>query len=90
MHDEPQGAPGRPGDGSIRRLDGANMDIDLSPPPDHIAWDQDRCPWNVAEDGQDHRCAVKDVSICSYSCEIEFLDSVLSPYPGENPRRGSA
>lgn len=90
MHGEPQGVSGRPGDGSIRRLDGANMDIDLSPPPDCIAWDQDRCPWNVTEESQDHRCALKDVSIYPYFCGIEFLDSILCSYPSENPHRGSA
>ncbi len=71
----------------IRKLDGANMDIDLSTPADQILWDQDKCPWNEVDDTGDHRCAVKNVSICPYFCGVEFMDFVLCCYPNENPLR---
>jgi hypothetical protein len=72
----------------IQRLDGANMDIDLVSQKDQIKWEQDPCPWNAAEDSSEHRCAVKDTSICPYFCGIEYLDTVLCCYPEENPLRG--
>jgi hypothetical protein len=31
---------------TIRKLRGANMDIDLATPEGVIAWEQDGCPWN--------------------------------------------
>jgi hypothetical protein len=71
----------------IQRLDGANMDIDLVSPTDQIVWKQDPCPWNAAEGSSEHRCAVKDTSICPYFCGIEYLDTVLCCYPHENPHR---
>ena len=43
----------------IRRLVGANMDIDLVTPEDQIEWKQDACPWNTAEATTEHKCAVK-------------------------------
>lgn len=73
----------------IRRLDGANMDIDLTTPRDEIQWEQDPCPWNAAEDTDTHRCAVKNVSICPYFCGIEYLDEVLCCYPHNNPLKGT-
>jgi hypothetical protein len=74
----------------IQKLDGGNMDIDLATPGDRIAWVQDRCPWNTAEGSNDHRCAVKNVSICPYFCGIEYLDTVLCCYPHENPMKNAA
>lgn len=50
----------------IQKLKGANMDIDLATPQGTIAWKQDGCPWNEAEDTDVHKCAVKNVSICPY------------------------
>ncbi len=73
----------------IRKLDGANMDIDLATPPDRIQWQQDRCPWNEAEATREHRCAVKNITICPYFCGIEYMDNVLCCYPNENPLRAS-
>jgi hypothetical protein len=70
---------------SIEKLHGANMDIDLASPSGSIAWQQDACPWNRAEGTQAHRCAVKNVSICAYFCGVEYLDTLLCCYPGENP-----
>jgi hypothetical protein len=69
----------------IRKLKGANMDIDLATPPENIAWEQDRCPWNEAEGTDIHKCAVKNVSICPYFCGVEYLDTVLCCYPNDNP-----
>ncbi len=72
-------------DAAFRRLDGANMDIDLATPADRIGWQQDKCPWNEAGATDEHKCAVKNVSICPYLCGIEYLDTVLCCYPNENP-----
>jgi hypothetical protein len=69
--------------GTLQRLRGANMDIDLVTPEGAISWVQDRCPWNVAEGVVDHRCAVKDTSICPYFRGIEPLDTLLCAYPYE-------
>ncbi|MFH0830232.1 MAG: hypothetical protein V1887_03670 [Candidatus Aenigmatarchaeota archaeon] len=56
----------------VRKMKGANMDIDFSP----ADWAQDKCPW-----GPKHRCAVKGVSICKFFNGIEVLDNVLCSYP---------
>ena len=65
----------------IRELVGANMDIDLV--SDNVDWDQSVCPWNKDENTKEHKCAVKDTSICKYF-GIKYLDSVLCSYPNEN------
>ena len=39
----------------------------------------------AAEVTTQHRCAVKNISICPYFCGIEYLDTVLCCYPNENP-----
>ncbi|HEX7568081.1 MAG TPA: hypothetical protein VF355_05890 [Anaerolineaceae bacterium] len=69
----------------IRTLAGANMDIDLATESGQIPWRQDACPWNEAEGVQAHRCAVKNISICSYFCGVEYLDTLLCCYPSPNP-----
>ncbi len=69
----------------IRKLYGANMDIDLATPAGVIAWEQDKCPWNQAEKTQEHQCAVKSVSICRYFCGVEYMDALLCCYPHPNP-----
>ncbi len=74
-------------DATIRKLNGANMDIDLATPGGDIAWQQDACPWNEVEGTLTHRCAVKNISICPYFCGIAYLDKVLCCYPNENPLR---
>lgn len=71
----------------VRKLDGANMDIDLASPVDQIGWNQDACPWNTAEETSEHMCAVKNISICPYFCGVEYQDYVLCCYPHENPMR---
>ncbi len=66
---------------TIRKFDGANMDIDLVSAP----WKQDGCPWNRDDGSRSHRCAVKNVSICDYFCGVDYLDKVLRCYPFANP-----
>ena len=66
----------------LKELQGANMDIDLV--SDNIDWNQESCPWNKDENTKEHKCAVKDTSICRYFCGIKYLDSVLCSYPYEN------
>jgi hypothetical protein len=65
----------------LRKLSGANMDIDLTTPSNQIEWEQDQCPWNLAENNDQHKCAVKNISICPYFRGIEPLDIVLCSYP---------
>lgn len=72
----------------IKKLNGANMDIDLATPKNMIAWEQDGCPWNVAEMTNDHRYAVKNISICPYFCGVEYMDILLCCYPHPNPLAG--
>jgi hypothetical protein len=69
----------------MKKLGGANMDIDLATPAGQIAWQQDACPWNAAEATDRHRCAVKNISICPYFCGVEHPDTLLCSYPDENP-----
>ena len=66
----------------IKELKGANMDIDLV--SESVGWNQTSCPWNEEENTKEHKCAVKDTSICKYLCGIKYLDSVLCSYPYEN------
>jgi hypothetical protein len=69
----------------IIKLKGANMDIDLATAAGSINWQQDGCPWNEADGTKEHRCAVKNTSICPYFCGVEYLDTLLCCYPNENP-----
>lgn len=69
--------------GKIKKLDGANMDIDLIS-QEKTSWKQMKCPWNEAEGVNTHKCAIKNVSICPYFCGIEYLDNVLCCYPNKN------
>jgi hypothetical protein len=70
----------------IKKLSGANMDIDLATPEGSIAWEQEKCPWNVAEKSSEHKCAVKNISICRYFCGVDYLDTLLCCYPHVNPK----
>lgn len=56
------------------------MDIDLTTNTSDISWEQDECPWNKEENTKEHKCAVKNVSICKYFCGVERLDTVLCDY----------
>ncbi len=71
----------------IKKLDGANMDIDICSNKADISWEQDVCPWNKYEKTDTHKCAVKNISICKYFCGIEYMDNVLCCYPHENPMK---
>ena len=55
------------------------MDIDFSNPN----FGDSKCPWNIDENTNEHKCAVKNISICKYFCGIQLLDSVLCSYPNE-------
>ena len=57
-------------------LKGANIDIDLTTDKNKIRWKQDKCPWNEKENNN-HKCAVKDISICKYFRGIKPLDKVI-------------
>tara|TARA_Y100000034_G_C6543749_1_gene234699 strand:+ start:224 stop:412 length:189 start_codon:yes stop_codon:yes gene_type:complete len=60
----------------MKELKGANMDIDLS----EAEWEQDKCPW-AEEDGKEHKCAIKNTSLCEYFKGIKEPDTVLCSYP---------
>jgi|TARA_Y100000310_G_C20587732_1_gene766326 hypothetical protein len=62
----------------MEKLKGANMDIDLEG-SEKVEWEQDKCPWSE-KDGESHKCAVKDVSLCKYFKGIEHPDKVLCVY----------
>ena len=64
----------------IKKLLGANMDIDFS----NKDWGNSVCAWNEADGTDEHKCAVKNTSICKFFCGIQYLDSVLCSYPYEN------
>ena len=64
----------------IKELTGANMDINLTSSKD-VPWEQAKCPWNEEENTEEHKCAIKNVSICKYFCGIKHLDKVLCSYP---------
>lgn len=64
----------------IKSIIGSNMDIDFS----SEAFGNSVCPWNLAENTDRHKCAVKNTSICKYFCGIKYLDSVLCSYPYES------
>lgn len=72
----------------IKKLKGANIDIDLATPEGKIAWEQEKCPWNLAKNTQEHHCAVKNTSLCPYFCGLENLDTLLCCYPHPNPNAG--
>ena len=61
------------------------MDIDLATDASAIVWKQAACPWNAAEGSREHRCAVKNTSLCPYFCGVEYIDTLLCCYPHENP-----
>jgi hypothetical protein len=69
----------------IKKFNEANMDIDLATPEKMISWEQDGCTWNEAEMTNEHKCAVKNLSICRYFCGVEYLDTLLCCYPHPNP-----
>ena len=71
----------------ILKISGANIDIDLTTDQKDISWEQGKCPWNEAQKTNQHKCAIKNISICPYFCGIEYLDIVLCSYPHQNPNK---
>ena len=55
------------------------MDIDLIPHP-QVDWEQDQCPWNKDENTTEHKCAIKNISICKFFKGVEDLDIILCGY----------
>lgn len=74
----------------LTRISGANMDIDLATPAGEIEWDQGVCPWNEADNTTEHRCAVKNISLCRHFRGVEFPDTVLCAYSGDGDESGEA
>lgn len=68
---------------SVKKLSGANMDIDLCTDKKDISWEQDTCPWNKDHKTSKHKCAVKNISICPYFRGVEYIDTVLCSYPNK-------
>lgn len=64
----------------IKKLHGGNLDLDLIPRVE-CGWEQDACPWNLTDGTTEHRCAVKNTSICDYFRGIEYVDTILCSYP---------
>lgn len=64
----------------LLKLKGANIDIDLTSDEKDIQWEQDKCPWNLEENTNEHKCAVKNISLCKYFKGIEYPDIVLCVY----------
>ncbi len=60
-------------------LKGANMDIDFLPNKE-VEWKQDKCPWNDTENTKEHKCAVKNISLCKYFKGINYPDKVLCSF----------
>jgi len=64
----------------VKKLKGANMNIDLTSKEKDIHWKQDKCPWNKKENTKIHKCAVKNVSLCEHFKEIEYPDIIICDY----------
>ena len=58
------------------------MDIDLTS-AEVVGWKQEECPWNKDDKTKEHKCAVKNVSICKYFKGIEPCDIVTCAYKVE-------
>ena len=64
----------------VKKLMGSNMDIDFI---SDVKFGDSQCPWNVTEGTNEHKCAVKNISIYKYFCGVQLLDNVLCSYPYE-------
>lgn len=64
----------------MKKLKGANMGIAMKVSDKSVDWEQDKCPWNEAENTEEHKCAVESVSICKYFQGVEKLDTVQCSY----------
>jgi len=58
------------------------MDIDLTSNKE-VDWEQNKCPWNESENTNEHKCAVKNISICKHFKGIKYPDIVLCSYSEE-------
>ena len=67
----------------IKKLSGGNLDIDLTSQK-NTDWKQDQCPWNTTDGTNNHKCAIKNISLCNYFYCIEYPDKVLCCYPNKN------
>jgi len=66
----------------MKRLKGGNLDIDLLGDT-KVDWEQDQCPWNEKDKSQEHKCAVKNISLCRYFRGVEHPDVILCNYPNK-------
>jgi hypothetical protein len=67
-----------------RVIPGGNADIDVN---GGTSWKQGKCPW-TKEDGKEHKCAVKNVSICDHFVSFgdnKAVDNIHCCYPKTNP-----
>ena len=62
----------------ITELKGANIDL-LG--KQKVEWEQDKCLWNESEKTNEHKCAVKNISLCKYFKGIKNPDKVLCTFP---------
>jgi len=58
----------------MQKINGANIDIDFSKVTG-MSWEPGECPW-----GPEHKCAIKNISICDYFGGIEAPDTVICNY----------
>lgn len=47
-------------------------------------WKQAKCLWNQADWINNHKCTVKNISICKYFCGVQYLDALICWYPHKN------
>ena len=58
----------------MEMINGANMDIDFTSQAG-MTWKPGECPW-----GPEHKCAVKNTSMCKHFRGIEYPDIVICNY----------
>jgi hypothetical protein len=56
------------------KIPGGNIDIDFSK-TEGMSWEPGTCPW-----GPEHKCAVKNTSMCDYFEGVEAPDIILCSY----------
>jgi hypothetical protein len=61
----------------MQKIKGANIDIDFSKVA-FMDWEPGTCPW-----GPEHKCAVKNTSICDYFDGVEAPDTIICKYKEE-------
>jgi hypothetical protein len=58
----------------FKKIPGGNIDIDFSK-VNGMVWEPGECPW-----GPEHKCAVKNTSMCDYFEGVEAPDIILCSY----------